>query len=320
MNYYGNMGGIKIWIIIANIFGIVSGVVGLIAFFAYMQLFIDNNTFNTIPIENYGIIAILGAITTFISMQTIIFGIYLINFLVKNSDEEISNNRYILAALSLTVGGIFTPFILARLRSENVVSTIAPRFSTSRAISLHSLIGGVTGLIVFFGIILGCTSKNGLNLSDLFNSNANEYVRIGSIVLISFLAGSSLYGLLSTLLFFQKNAYEKYNNKNSLMNFLGYLNAIVITFELIIMLIWSVIRIISLLIDIFANGRERGILFGMLNAIINLITIISIIFVMWIIVETIKGMWTRNNEATIVSFKRMEEMQNKRIGETSFSE
>src|SRR5699024_10204232 len=72
---------------------------------------------------------------------SIIVGIFIFYFMLRKTDTDILENRHVIISFSITIGGIFAPFIL----------TMLPNITTNKLNDTKKLLSRVYGFIYIFG-------------------------------------------------------------------------------------------------------------------------------------------------------------------------
>ncbi|WP_338984763.1 hypothetical protein [Spiroplasma endosymbiont of Diplazon laetatorius] len=273
----------------ANYFGLFSGILLLLVFTYYM--FDKSYT-------SWVYAPMLFAVVGFFSITNVFFCCYIINFLKKADDVTLLNNRYILALFSISIGGLFTPFVLAQMRNIPIESTISPKFTISKGYGGNSLVSGGLALVIYFA--LSQFSRKGA----IFEAGLADQIVV--IVFGAILA----WGVLNCLLFATPNAKATWDKKGFgyfIMNFVAVINLIIATIGLILQLINSVLSIISIFADMF--DRRRGFLGALFNATWAAYRIAMQLFIIYTINRIIKGIWSRADKVQYQDYSRLAEKQ-----------
>ncbi|KNG79666.1 hypothetical protein [Mycoplasma sp. HU2014] len=281
----------KTWIIFLQIVGSVLAVIGLVSGMVFFNS-LDYNTIN--PKYKLGV-PVLFSILSYSLWRTISTAFVIVRFLKQATNEQIVSNRYILASLSLNLGGFFTPWLLTSLPNIETNSTIKPKWFLSRVFSVITLVGFA---ILLVALLLQLNKVTGGNISSAFNKT-NPYYSI-TIVLIFISVLFILVGVPSIALYYNKNSEEQFEDDTSTsttMRIFAYFYLVVTTIELFIVMWLCLLRLVggfSRLINAFDN--DGGINpFAVLFALIYIIFQITYVLFLWrMIVEVIKGIWKRD--------------------------
>ena len=208
---------------------------------------------------------------------------FIINFNRKVDDITFLNNRYILILFSLSIGGVWTPFILMRLPNTNISSSITPRIAISQGFGAVCLAAGIPTL-AFLGPVI--------NWTNMFSGDALE-VMISALVIISMVLIA--WGIINVSLFSGNNVKERYETSGArgLMVFVSTINLIFGTITLIFIIIETILTIINLIGSLFQ--RRSNIFSAVLNSMMISMMIgvrILILFTAW---KSIKGIWAKEN-------------------------
>ncbi|WP_339020600.1 hypothetical protein [Spiroplasma endosymbiont of Atherix ibis] len=291
---------IRKMLFLANIFGLIIGIIGFVAFIYSMikiGLMDPNATGDMKSITPY--VTLIFSISTFFFITNTFFCCYIINFLRKADDITLLNNRYIIALFSISVGGLFTPFVLAQMQNIPVESTISPKFTISKGYGGNSLVSGFSALVVYFGFSLLWYKGQSIFASGLVD-----------IILVAVLGVILFWGVLNCLIFATPGALGTWNKKESaykFMNFIAVINLIIATITLILQLIQSIISIISIFADMF--DRKRGFLGTIFNSIYAAYRISVQLFIIYTINKIIKGIWSKGDEIHYNDYSKLAEKQ-----------
>lgn len=137
----------------------------------------------------------------------------------KCSDKELCANRYIISSLSLTVGGLFTPFLITSFPNIDTMSTIKPRYFLSKTMGFCTLIGAPILIFSYFLPLL--VGTNAINPKFIFNTNS--VVGIISILVLTIGLITFILGLITTKLFFSNKLTNDldYNNYSKLLKIIS---------------------------------------------------------------------------------------------------
>nr|WP_027063043.1 hypothetical protein [Mesoplasma seiffertii] len=289
------------FIIFAQIIGTVIAVIGLIVAFYFI-----NDELKRLSIEDPNFVqtkilwSIVLAICLYMVWKTVYTAIVICKFVKENDDQEIIANRYILAVLSLTLGGFLTPFVLTQFRNMETVSTVKPRWFLSRVLGLTMLVGGALGLGGFLLATLTSTlGASGISFADLL---ANT----GGLVTFIILIALTTLGAIGVLTFYGGNKQEIFDGNTTaskLMNAVAIMFLVVATLELVWLIVISIIRLLGAIADLFQKiGQESGFMkaFAIMWALANVVfTFYYVMMIVRISVECIAGIWARDGRVVI---------------------
>ncbi|AJM72029.1 hypothetical protein [Mycoplasma yeatsii] len=297
----------KGWIMFAQVFGSLLAVIGLV----YSLTLLSKMDYSKIIPEYKLGIPILFAIVTYSLWRTIATAFVIVRFLKKSSDDEFISNRYILASLSLNVGGFLTPWLLTSLPNIQTESTIKPKWFLSRVFSVITSVGS----IIFLSTLIWQLHKatNG-DILSAFNQSNPFYVP--TIVSISISVLFILIGLPTIILYYNKNSQEQFEGDTSTskaMRVFAYFYLILTTIELAFVMLASLLRLLGGLADLFkelSSDSDPLKFFRVLFTLVRIILqIIYVLFLMRIIAETIRGIWQRDGIVKIRVYDRLKERE-----------
>lgn len=261
--------------------------------------------YNSLPngeLANKAIVALLLAAIVYYVWRSIYTAFVIIRWAKKSTDEELCANRYIVSALSLGVGGFFTPFLLTGFPNVKTSSTINPRYFLSRTMGLCILIGAPILAFTYFMTVF--TGINGSpSIKDMFSIAST--MGIISIVVLTVSLLATVLGAVTSGLFFN---YEKhntfdYNNPSKLFKAISTIWMIIMTIELSLVIFSAILRLLAAFMDFFRAGEQgRGILLMLLMLVRFMITISYVGMVIYITTKTIAGLWSIDGTVTIPKY------------------
>lgn len=298
-----NLKWTKFWIYLAQIFGLV---ISIGMFYSIMrELFtnLDLENFKSKIITKQYTMYILSILILAFLIKSIYSSLFLIYFTSKSTDEDIVNNRYVLACLSLNVGGIFSPMILTSLPNIETKSTISPRYFLTKVLSLSSFVLGIFISSVYLLL------NNQLNLAlNLFNEGL--YFTVGILSLSAILI---TFGLLGMILFWNSDSEENFK-ESKLMKFTSYFFLITVTIQLFALIFISLFRILFQLVKSFQLLTSENNFWIIIFVIADIMfSIIYVFAVIRITFETMAGIWSKDGQVTIQeneTVRRREEIRN----------
>ncbi len=217
----------------------------------------------------------------FMLVKSIIFSSKLIMYMRKATDEEIENNKWLLALLSLSIGGFIIPFLFTRIRNTTSVGNQNAKVVLSKIYSTTGLVGSIFSFIAIAGSFYLINNHSSVVLSQLSKEMMITSVSLTLVIL--------LFSAISMMVFFNKNIETSIKEKTSLGQFatiLSYIFLIAVTINLVLQIIISILK----LFEILTEQRNRGML-GIFELILKGIMIISTLYLISIIVEIIRGLW-----------------------------
>ncbi|ATQ35752.1 hypothetical protein MENTO_v1c06200 [Mesoplasma entomophilum] len=232
----------------------------------------------------------------------------IISYLNKASDEEIIANRYILAVLSVGVGGIVTPFILTSMPNIETQSSMNPRAFLAKHLGLTMLIGFTLFLVSFISITL----STGITFSELIDTS-NEFGLIGFLAVTLSIVGF-LIGVLGFGLFSRNNSSDLMKEKNLqgyTMQIVGVIFTIIATLELVFLIIMAIFRLIGVIFQSFSYMSRYDGFYKVFAIFLAFSRIgIEIWYVTWVVSmysKIISGLWSKEQVIKINNFEKVDE-------------
>ncbi|UWD34735.1 hypothetical protein NX779_02875 [Mycoplasma cottewii] len=297
----------KTWIIFTQIFSSLIAA-GVSIYLMYLLNSLDYNTIN--PKYKLGV-PLLFSILAYSLWRTIATAFVIVRFLKLATNEQVVSNRYILASLSLNLGGFFTPWLLTSLPNIETNSTIKPKWFLSRVFSVISLVGST---ILLSTLVWQLHKVTNGDILSAFNST-NEYY-IPTVVLICIAILFILIGIPTIILYYNKNSKERFEGDTSTgtaMRIFAYFYLVVTTVELIIFMCLSLLRLLGgfiRLLDSFDRDRINPI--KLIFALIYiLMQFMYVLFLLRMIAQTIKGIWKRDGVVKITIYDKLREREQK---------
>ncbi|AQU77632.1 hypothetical protein [Mycoplasma capricolum] len=258
------------------------------------------------------LLALGYAIMGYMFWKTIISAVIILRFVKKSTDEELVANRYILASLSLNLGGFLTPWVLTSLPNVTTQSTIKPKWFLSRSFAIITTIGSA----IFLGVLFWQLKTISPN-TNWFDQSKEWYW-----ILVGFIIGNGVLlvvGLLAFILFFNKNSKERFEGNtftSFLMKTIAVFYLVIVTIELIVLMIYSILRLIGNIINTAARVLQAdNALIGVLYFLFGLLTmffqIYYVIFLTMMISQTIKGIWRKDGVITFKVYDKLKEKEDK---------
>ncbi|AMK56440.1 hypothetical protein V2P57_03400 [Mycoplasma mycoides subsp. mycoides] len=258
------------------------------------------------------LLALGYAIMGYMFWKTIISAIIILRFVKKSTDEELVANRYILASLSLNLGGFLTPWVLTSLPNVTTQSTIKPKWFLSRSFAIITTIGSA----IFLGILFWQLKTIEPN-TNWFDQTKEWYW-----ILVGFIIGNGVLlvvGLLAFVLFFNKNSKERFKGNtftSFLMKTIAVFYLVIVTVELILLMIYSILRLIGNILNtarrvLQADNMFIGALYLLFGLLSTFFQIYYVIFLTIMISQTIKGIWRKDGVITIKVYDKIQDNKNK---------
>ncbi|ALD66756.1 hypothetical protein [Spiroplasma cantharicola] len=288
---------LRVLLLIGNWFGLFVGLLSAVVFGFYIA---DPNFANELSdgdetIKN--LVPMIVSLVGFAIITNIFFCSFIINFLRKSDDITLLNNRYIIALFSISVGGLFTPFVLAQMQNIPIKSTVSPKFTISKGYGGNSLIAGSLALALYFGYSL-------ISTKQIFNAGLADQIVVG------ILSAIVCWGALNCLVFATPNSKAAWDKKGiayKFMNFIAIINLIFATFVLIWQLIAAVLTIFSIFADLF--NKKRGFFGALLSTTFAAYRIAIQLFIIYTINRIIKGIWAKGDTIEYQDYSRLAEKQ-----------
>lgn len=306
---------------VITIFVVLETLTAGILFGCYLYFF--DTIANSLGADNAqgkAIAAFLLGIVSYLLWKTFFVAYTTLNFIKNNGFSEISANRYLFVALSLSLGGMWTPFILTALPNTNVQSTINPRYFLVKTYGVISAAGGLIALAVYFlALSIGI---NGLNSGIIFQ--AHTVVNTLTIVAITLALSLSLFGFLSIGLWNQgkRNNFDV-QATSPLFKIVSTVWLAIVSAEVFLTLVYAIVRFLGLLSQTFnfigqsqgTSGIVRSFLLFPILMINIMFQLLYVFWISYIVYQTIKGLWKPQvSYRTFESLARFKENRTKISG------
>ncbi len=246
--------------------------------------------------------------------KTILFGQKLLKLVNSpNVDEKLLNDKWSFILLGLSLGGLLIPIAIRRM---------VPNLETKGTINSKQFIGKNFSLAWLYGsalsIILLLTFTFLGNISALTNSSSIAILVSSMILLLSVFA----FSIVAFKIFNKENIQEEMKQKTQLgkiANVFSWVFLIVVTIELMINILISILHIIQSLAQMLNSLRTNSgisIIFSLFRVFYEIIYISMTIYLIQIIIETIRSLWRAqlNNDGVVI-FKRINGMHARRYEE-----
>lgn len=284
-------------LIFFQIFGTVFALVGLITYILFMSDVSNAIGGGEADINSKALTGLILAMLTYLAWKTLYTAIVIVRFFQNSSDDDISANRFIISALSLNLGGFFTPFVVTMLPNVATRSTINPRWFLTRTMGWTSLVGGVLSLFAYFVSVT--TGQFGITNHQLFD--LTQTTGIISVVVLTLGLAITLFGILSVALFYQKSSHEIFEKGNTsfatMMNIVAVIWLAILTVELLITMLFAVMRLLGAIMDFFRAMNSDGFGKAMLifMALINLVLTAAYVgYVLYLTSRAMVGIWVQD--------------------------
>ncbi|AHF61089.1 hypothetical protein P344_04000 [Spiroplasma mirum ATCC 29335] len=302
-----SFGFTRFWIIFSSIFGIIGVVIMSIAYFYYLDKFnngtlnnVDPNTAEIFLMNSYSYLGsfkvILLIAIMFTLFSTIICNIGLIRYAAKSTDEELCANKWSLAVLSLSLGGFFAPFALTWLPDTDVKATKNARVTIVRYLGTSWLLGAIFSIVAIMVFYARANDHSWTKVGDYYPANPKQVFT----AVIAVLAVASALSLLFVPWFYNQNTVAHMIAETSLgkwYRFISTLYTVIVTMLLIIQIITAVLKLIEIFTSIFQNNQGAGSSF--ISIMRFTMSLISTMFMIYLIVKVIAGLWKRSDNYMI---------------------
>ncbi len=230
-------------------------------------------------------------------VKSIIFNSALIRFINKSSDYELEANKWMLAVLSLSVGGLYTPFLLTKLSNNASTSTIKFKKPLGRIYGITGIIGCSAAIIIT--AIAAITTSHSENLTAV-SQNVLILTSLSIAVIIAFC-------ISAFVIFSSKNIEQDMENKNfigRIANIIGTIILIVVTIELLLRIVISILNAI----ESVSRALKTGGFFGFLRLMFSLLYIALTIYLIKIIWDVITSLWKANRNNNFVKHSNVQKI------------
>ncbi|ATG97550.1 hypothetical protein [Mesoplasma lactucae] len=288
--------GTRFWIIFAQVFGTVFMVVGLISYCAYLE---DFKNYLTGPngadvVNSPAAIAeasFICAILVYFTWKSIWSAVVIIRAVNKMDDLTLSANKWMISAVSLSAGGLFTPYLMTLFPNINIKSTIKPKVWLPRVFGIFMLVGAPLAMLTY-----------GLMNKGNFGGTGTEGYTIALFVIAGFL---TVLGVANVATFYSKNANMKYD-ESGWMHFLANTTLVIITLELVVVMISAVLELVAAVFQLISRSGNNFfyILLNLLNVVIYALYVGLVWWVTW---ETMTGIW--KDQVDFTTFKAADDYQ-----------
>ncbi|AGM25989.1 hypothetical protein SSYRP_v1c03950 [Spiroplasma syrphidicola EA-1] len=302
----------RFWIVLSSLFGII-GVLFLAGYYFYFwsnytngQITGDLNTYQTLFMnswEDLGTYRVLFLIIIMFTLTTtLICNIGLIRYATSGTDAELCANKWSLAVLSLSLGGVIAPFALTWLPNTDVKATKNARVTIVRYLGTGWMLGAI-GAIIAIGSFMGVTNNSGFVTA----SAKNTFITVMTI--LGVVAG---FSLLFVPFFYNRKTVDHMIAQTSLGKWYRFVSTVYTVFAtilLVIQIISAIVKLIEAFGRIFSN-RQNG--FQIFLNILNFsFMLIGTMFMIYLITSVIKGLWRSEDDylISIPQYQRAAQMQ-----------
>ena len=286
------------WIIFAQFAGTILSVFGLMTFIYNTKNI--SNSLSSNDTTTKSLFALILSILVYFVWRSIYTSWVIVRFAKNSTDEELCANRYIICALSLGIGGLFTPFLMTQFPNITTTSTIKPRYFLSKIMGICVLIGSPIFAITYFLSNLFSINK----ISVLFDINQTSGLISVIVLIVSVLF--FLFGLVTNSLFNQEALNEFENNNISLsLKVISTIWMTILTVELVIVILMAIFRLIGAFLDVFKSSEgNNGGIFRFIFALSRLmITFSYVMMVIYVTKRTISGLWAEDGVVVIKEYR-----------------
>ncbi|MCL8211518.1 hypothetical protein LD125_00171 [Mesoplasma sp. JKS002658] len=272
------------FIIFAQVFGTMFAIIGLIAYCALLDDVIKGlgNGSNDNIVAKASAGAIMALIVYFV-WKSVWSCVVIIRSMNEMDDFTLSANKWIISALSLTVGGFFTPFIISSFPNIKVSATIKPKPFLTKAFGMFMVVGAPLAMLTY-----GIYMRNNMG-------GAAQGWTIAVFAISGFLL---VLGALNVGFFYQKNANQKYES-STFMKLLANTTLVIVTLELVFVMLEAVLRLLANLYRMIYEFSQNGFLWGLLALVNFMFVMIYVLFVIRLTWETITGIWADEVEFNV---------------------
>lgn len=272
------------FIIFAQVFGTMFAIIGLIAYCALLDDVIKGlgNGSNDNIAAKASAGAIMALIVYFV-WKSVWSCVVIIRSMNEMDDFTLSANKWIISALSLTVGGFFTPFIISSFPNIKVSATIKPKPFLTKAFGMFMVVGAPLAMLTY-----GIYMRNNMG-------GAAQGWTIAVFAISGFLL---VLGALNVGFFYQKNANQKYES-STFMKLLANTTLVIVTLELVFVMLEAVLRLLANLYRMIYEFSQNGFLWGLLALVNFMFVMIYVLFVIRLTWETITGIWADEVEFNV---------------------
>ncbi|ATG97549.1 hypothetical protein [Mesoplasma lactucae] len=281
--------GTRIWILFAQIFGTTFAVVGLLTYCAYLQD-IRESMKSLSESGQYAATAFILSVLVYFTWKSIWSCVVICKAAMNMDDATLSANKWIISSLSLTVGGLFTPYLMTLFPNNNVVSTIRPKVYLSKVFGMFMIVGAPLAMICY-----------SIAMKGYFTSDASSYTAaiyaLGGIF--------TVWGIANVATFYGSTKSVDYLS-NGWMQFLANATLVIVTLELIVVLFESIFELVYAIGEIFYQGRQNffWVLLNILNVVIYALYVALVWHVTW---NTMTGIW--QDQVDFTTYKAAENYQ-----------
>lgn len=254
--------------------------------------------------------ALIIGIEVYFLWKSIYSAYVIIGYLKSASDEDVIANRYILAVLSVGVGGIITPFILTSMPNIESESSLNPRAFLSKHLGFTMLDGFTLFLVTFISISL----STGMTFNELIDTKGE----VGLTGFLSLTLGvvGMLIGILGYGLFARSNASELMKEKNLqgyVMQIVGIIFTIIATVELVFLILMAIFRLIGVIFQSIAYMNRYDGFFKVFAILLAFSRIgFEIWYVTWVVSmysKIISGLWSKEQVVKINNFEKVDDIR-----------
>lgn len=272
------------FIIFAQIFGTIFAVVGLIAYCALLDDVIrglgNGSSDDLAARASAG--AIMALIVYFV-WKSIWSCVVIIRSMNEMDDFTLGANKWIISALSLTVGGFFTPFIMSSFPNIKVNATIKPKPFLTKAFGMFMVVGAPLAMLTY-GIYM--------------RNNLGGAAQGWTIAVFAISACLLVLGALNVGFFSQKDAQQKYES-STFMKLLANTTLVLVTLELIVVMLEAVLRLLVNIYQMVYQFQRGGWIYALLSLFNFMFAMVYVLFVIRLTWETITGIWTDEVEFNV---------------------
>lgn len=286
------------WLIFAQFTGTILSVIGLMTFIYYTKNI--SNSLSSNDTTGKSLFALILSILVYFVWRSIYTSWVIVRFAKNSTDEELCANRYIISALSLGVGGLFTPFLMTQFPNMTTTSTMKPRYFLSKIMGICLLIGSPIFAITYFLSNLFSINR----ISMLFDiSQTSGFISV--VVLVASVL-FFLFGLITTSLFNKKETLDEFENHNisPSLKVISTIWMVILTIELLVVILMAIVRLMGAFLELFKSLERNSGIFMFVFGLFNLmITFSYVMMVVYVTKRTMLGLWANDGVVVIKEYR-----------------
>ncbi|WP_381415111.1 hypothetical protein NPX79_00070 [Spiroplasma endosymbiont of Anurida maritima] len=207
-------------------------------------------------------------------------------YAITSSDEELINNKWVLAVLSLSIGSIWTAFLITGLPNQSSKSTKNPRVLIVRYLGGSWMAGAIMSL-AFIAIVMAMLPE----ASKQFTSASSEQ---NFTIVMAVLGVISAISLMFVGPFYSKNIINHLKAKGFIGGYLRFISTVYAVIASFLM----ILQVISAFLQIF-GGRNEGSNGGIFALMYLIARFAYFMMMMFIVGQILKGIWSKEDDYEI---------------------